>query len=73
MLTFAGSTRCTYSSQFGPSLKFYSYLNTNPVPISAMDLGLCVAYTKTECFIYPSVFECGTAIAHGIWPPQSIS
>ena len=32
------STRRTYSSQFGPLLKFCSYLNINSVPISEMDI-----------------------------------
>ena len=72
MLTFAESTRRTNSSQLGPFLKLCSYLNINPVPILAMDLGRYVAYLSPKLSV-SSVFECGTAIAHGIWPPQSIS
>ena len=48
MLTFAESTRHTNGSQWGPFLKFCSYLNINPRPISAMILGLDVAYLSPK-------------------------
>ena len=51
MLTFVESTRRTNSSQLGPFLKFFSYLNINPVPILAMDLGPYVAYLSPKLSI----------------------
>lgn len=48
MLTFAESTRRTYGSQLGLFLKFCSYLNINPVPISTKDLGRYVAFLSQK-------------------------
>ena len=51
LLTFAESTRRTYSTQLGLFLRFCSYLNINPVPISATDLGRYVAFLAPKlCF-----------------------
>ena len=48
MLILAESTRRTYSSQLGPFLKFCSYLNSNSVPISTMDIGRYAAYLSPK-------------------------
>ena len=43
--------RRTYSTQLGLFLRFCSYLNINPVPISATDLGRYVAFLAPKlCF-----------------------
>ena len=43
-LTFAESTRRTYSSQLGLFLECCSYLNISPMPISPTDLGRYIAF-----------------------------
>ena len=47
-LTFAESTRRTYSSQSGLFLQFCSYLNISPVPISPTDLGRYIAFLSRK-------------------------
>lgn len=48
LLTFAESTRRTYSSQLALFLQFCASLNISPVPISATDLGRYVAFLATK-------------------------
>ena len=51
LLIFAQSTRRTYSTQLGLFLRFCSYLNINPVPISDTNLGRYVAFLAPKlCF-----------------------
>ena len=52
LLTFAQSTRRTYSTQLGLFLRFCSYLNINPVPISATNLGRYVAFLAPKLYFF---------------------